>query len=93
LGRENGGSRIWLGTYEEPQMTAIAYDIAAFHLKGRDARLNFPDMIEKLPVPVSFKVKDMRVAAQQVASEFKRRSSSSEGGVNSSTGSVVSKKH
>ncbi|AES93875.1 AP2 domain class transcription factor [Medicago truncatula] len=86
-------SRIWLGNYEEPQMAAIAYDIAAFYLKGRDARLNFPDMIEKLPMPVSFKVKDMCVAAQQVVLEFKSRSSSSEGSVNSSIGSVVSKKH
>jgi len=43
---------IWSGTYEEPQMAAAAYDTAAFHLKGRDARLNFLDMIEKLPMPV-----------------------------------------
>jgi len=84
-------SRIWLGSYEEPQMAAAAYDIAAFHLKGHAAKLNFPDMIEKLPMPASSKAEDIRVAAQQGALQFKRRpsSSSSEGGVNSNTGSVV----
>jgi hypothetical protein len=79
-------SRIWLGSYEEPQMAAAAYDIAAFHLKGHAARLNFPDMIEKLPMPASSKAEDIRVAAQQGALQFKRKpssSSSSEGGVNS----------
>jgi hypothetical protein len=57
-------------------MAAAAYDMAAFHLKGRSARLNFPDMIEKLPMPASSKVDDIRVAAQQAALQFKRRSTS-----------------
>jgi len=39
---------------------------------------------------VSSKVEDIRVAAQQAALQFKRRSASqSEGGINSSNGGVV----
>jgi hypothetical protein len=84
-------SRIWLGSYEEPQMAAAAYDVAAFHLKGRAARLNFPELVEKLPMPPSGSgAENIRVAAQQAALQFKTRTSSrissapgSEGGGNS----------
>ncbi|CAI8589382.1 unnamed protein product [Vicia faba] len=75
-------TRIWLGSYEEAQMAAAAYDVAAFHLKGRAARLNFPELVEKLPMPASSKGEDIRVAAQQAALQFKKRPIS-EGGVNS----------
>ncbi|CAK8539268.1 unnamed protein product [Lathyrus sativus] len=75
-------TRIWLGSFEEPQMAAAAYDVAAFHLKGRSARLNFPELVEKLPMPASSKGEDIRVAAQQAALQFKKRPIS-EGGVNS----------
>ncbi|KAL5098730.1 hypothetical protein RYX36_003057 [Vicia faba] len=66
-------TRIWLGSYEEAQMAAAAYDVAAFHLKGRAARLNFPELVEKLPMPASSKGEDIRVAAQQAALQFKKR--------------------
>jgi hypothetical protein len=90
-------SRIWLGSHEEPQMAAAAYDVAAFHLKGRAARLNFPELVEKLPMPSSSEAEDIRVAAQQAALQFKTRTSSrissasaSEGGGNSNgNGNVV----
>ncbi|KAJ6942497.1 hypothetical protein NC652_008344 [Populus alba x Populus x berolinensis] len=42
-------TRIWLGSYEKPEMAAVAYDVAALHLRGRGAQLNFPEMEDSLP--------------------------------------------
>ncbi|KAG0493385.1 hypothetical protein HPP92_004379 [Vanilla planifolia] len=39
----NKRSRLWLGSYSTPVAAARAYDIAVFYLRGRSARLNFPD--------------------------------------------------
>ncbi|XP_008788844.2 ethylene-responsive transcription factor ERF011 [Phoenix dactylifera] len=39
----NKRSRIWLGSYSSPVAAAKAYDTAVFYLRGRSARLNFPD--------------------------------------------------
>ncbi|KAK7307935.1 hypothetical protein VNO77_41430 [Canavalia gladiata] len=60
-------NRIWLGSYEAPEMAAAAYDVAALHLRGRAARLNFPELVETLPRPASSKPEDVQFAAQQAA--------------------------
>ncbi|TKY45659.1 regulation of transcription [Spatholobus suberectus] len=71
--REPGKKRrIWLGSHEAPEMAAAAYDVAALHLRGRAARLNFPELAETLPRPKSSKPEDVQVAAQQAALMFRR---------------------
>ncbi|PIN19005.1 hypothetical protein CDL12_08319 [Handroanthus impetiginosus] len=39
------GYRLWLGTYETPEEAALAYDQAAFKLRGSRARVNFPHLV------------------------------------------------
>ncbi|RWW05791.1 hypothetical protein BHE74_00001992 [Ensete ventricosum] len=41
----NKRSRIWLGSYSTAVAAARAYDTAVYCLRGRSARLNFPDEI------------------------------------------------
>ncbi|KDP28855.1 hypothetical protein JCGZ_14626 [Jatropha curcas] len=42
---KKNGARIWLGTYETPEDAALAYDQAAFKMRGSKAKLNFPHLI------------------------------------------------
>nr|AZT78950.1 DREB transcription factor [Malus sieboldii] len=66
-------TRIWLGSYEAPEMAAAAYDAAALHLKGCGAALNFPEMADSLPRPASSSAMDVQLAAQEAALRVRRQ--------------------
>ena len=66
-------TRIWLGSFESPEMAAVAHDVAALRLRGREARLNFPGLVHHFRRPATAEPDDVRAAAFEAAAQVRFR--------------------
>ncbi|XP_057819147.1 ethylene-responsive transcription factor ERF016-like [Cryptomeria japonica] len=63
----NSRAKIWLGSYDNAEQAARAFDAAIYYLRGPHANFNFPDTIPAIPSALSLSRQQIQLAAAKYA--------------------------